>query len=103
MTIKSQPLDFAVSIIAVAGYAFGTCKSSADIPICSAIEGPHLPRRHELQVLVIKSPPKLLGRGPSAGLNPRPRAFCLAEPARAALSGRDLSRQSPPRRQTRRA
>ena len=37
MTIKSQPLDFAVSIIAVAGGAFGTCKSSADIPICSAI------------------------------------------------------------------
>src|SRR5262245_38120153 len=37
MTIKSQPLDFAVSIIAVAGCAFGTCKSSADIPICSAI------------------------------------------------------------------
>jgi hypothetical protein len=37
MTIKSQPLDFAVSMIAVAGYAFGTCKSSADIPICSAI------------------------------------------------------------------
>src|SRR6516225_7110123 len=36
MTIKSQPLDFAVSIIAVAGCAFGTCKSSADIPICSA-------------------------------------------------------------------
>jgi hypothetical protein len=34
---KSQPLDFAVSIIAVAGSAFGTCKSSADIPICSAI------------------------------------------------------------------
>src|SRR6516165_6732205 len=37
MTIKSQPLDFAVSIIAVAGGAFGTCKSSADIPICAAI------------------------------------------------------------------
>src|SRR5262252_2831997 len=37
MTIKSQPLDFAVSIIAVAGGAFGTCKSSADIPICFAI------------------------------------------------------------------
>jgi len=37
MTIKSQPLDFAVSIIAVAGGAFGTCKSSVDIPICSAI------------------------------------------------------------------
>src|SRR5262245_14032239 len=32
MTIKSQPLDFAVSIIAVAGCAFGTCNSSADIP-----------------------------------------------------------------------
>jgi len=37
MTIKSHPLDFAVSMIAVAGCAFGTCKSSADIPICSAI------------------------------------------------------------------
>jgi hypothetical protein len=37
MTIKSQLLDFAVSIIAVAGCAFGTCKSSADIPICSAL------------------------------------------------------------------
>jgi hypothetical protein len=37
MTIKSQPLDFAVSIIAVAGYASGTCKSSAEIPIWSAI------------------------------------------------------------------
>jgi hypothetical protein len=37
MTIKSQPLDFAVSIIPVAGCAFGTCKSSADIPICSAM------------------------------------------------------------------
>src|SRR5215471_4591023 len=38
MTIKSQPLDFAVSIIAVAGeYASETCKSSADIPICCAI------------------------------------------------------------------
>ena len=37
MTIKSHPLDFAVSIIAVAGCAFGICKSSADIPICSAI------------------------------------------------------------------
>src|SRR5262245_7196329 len=37
MTIKSQPLDFAVSIIAVAGCAFGTCKNSTDIPICSAI------------------------------------------------------------------
>src|SRR5262245_23507255 len=37
MTIKSQPLDFAVSIIVVAGCAFGTCKNSIDIPICSAI------------------------------------------------------------------
>src|SRR5262244_2060282 len=37
MTIKSQPLDFAVSITAVAGGEFGTCKSSTDIPICSAI------------------------------------------------------------------
>ena len=37
MTIKSQPLDFAVSIIVVAGCAFGTCKSSTDIPVCSAI------------------------------------------------------------------
>jgi hypothetical protein len=37
MTIKLQLLDFAVSIIAVAGRAFGTCKSSADIPICSAM------------------------------------------------------------------
>src|SRR4249919_3936107 len=37
MTIKSQPLDFAVSIIAVAGCASETCKSSTDIPICSAI------------------------------------------------------------------
>src|SRR6516225_2479442 len=37
MTIKSQPRDFAVSIIAVAGCAFGTCKSSADVPISSAI------------------------------------------------------------------
>src|SRR5262245_20191344 len=37
MTIKSQPLDFAVSIIAVAGCAFGTCKNSTDIPACFAI------------------------------------------------------------------
>src|SRR6516165_1919501 len=37
MTTRSQPLDFAVSIIAAAGCAFGTCKRSADIPICSAI------------------------------------------------------------------
>ena len=36
MTIRSQPLDFAVSIIAVAACAFGTCKSSAVIPICAA-------------------------------------------------------------------
>src|SRR6516162_7907768 len=37
MTIKSQALDFAVSIIAVAGCSSGTCKSSADIPVCSAV------------------------------------------------------------------
>jgi hypothetical protein len=30
MTIRSQPPDFAVSIIALAGCAFGICKSSAD-------------------------------------------------------------------------
>ena len=30
MTIKSQPMDFAVSIIVVAGCAFGTCKSSTE-------------------------------------------------------------------------
>ena len=37
MTIKSQPVDFAVSIIAVAGCAFGICSNSTDIPIFSAI------------------------------------------------------------------
>jgi hypothetical protein len=37
MTIKSQPLDFAVSIIAVAGCASETCKSSTNVPICSAM------------------------------------------------------------------
>src|ERR1700730_15564612 len=44
---------------------------------------PHLPRRHELQVPVIKSPPKALElRKPSARIEPPPRAFRLAQRAR---------------------
>jgi hypothetical protein len=37
MTIKSQPFDFAVSRIAVAGCTCETCKSSGVIPACSAM------------------------------------------------------------------